>query len=305
MYESRFDIMNDSYFNNEIILSFVNSIFKMQEDLKTIPIPELYGIGLDTFQNNKFYNIRGFNGMNGFQLITPKQTIMIGGPVHLNMLHYYLYEIVCKQIYSGQKLEAINHILGRNDNCNITSLNHISLRYVNDVSDKNGEINVSNFCIIYGNLNNINSYQKKILLESVNSIKKKDSNIPIYCYDSLMEISITDIMSITPHNNIALDNDEKLLSSEDFEYTFNISNYSCVDKSDYFYQYDDKTNTITPIAQFNIPNYEKLTEYGIKILDPYSLNKLLVNKTSIMSPGIYSDPNLIFPELSKETKHSK
>ena len=293
------------FFGNKLISSFINSIFKTHDELETIPIPELYNISFDTFQNNKFYDIRGFNGMNGFQLITPKQTIMIGNPLHLNMMHYWLYELVCQQIYSGQKLEKIIHILGKYVDCNISELNHISIRYVNDVREQNGKINVNNFCVIYGNLNNINSYQKRIILETISSIMKKGSNIQIYGYDSQKEIGIEDIMSITPRNDIVLDDDEKLLSSKESEYNSDISNYRYTGNLNYLYKYDDRTNSITPIVKSNIIDYERLSEYGIKILDSNTLNKMLINKVKIMNPGIYNDPSLIFKELSKEESYSK
>ena len=174
--------------SSKSISEYVDRVIKTKHELETVSIPELYGVSFDSFQNNAVYDMHGFLGTIGLQIITPKQTILDEYPVIKKVWHWHLYENILKRIYSGQKLEEASSKIGKQSYVNVSSsennINHISVRYVNDVGNNNGEIDVNNFCIICGNLNNINNYQKIILLESISSICKKDSNAQIYHYDT-------------------------------------------------------------------------------------------------------------------------
>lgn len=302
--------MDNNSSSKKIISRFVDGVFKTHKELETIPIPELYDLPFDIFLNNPFYNSYGFLGISGVQIITPKQTILNGYPLVKRVLHSYLYSDICSKIYDGEKLEQIRKKIFNTSSFNVNSLNnninHISLRYLNTVKENDGEMDANNFCVIYGNLNNINSYQKQILLESVISIGDKDSRIPIYHYDSQKEITIDDIISIIPHDDIVLDDDEKLLSTDETGYVHDISNYRCKDSFDCFYIYDDNIKCIKPVAKFNIPNPEMLTEYGVKVLDAKTLNKMIViNKSTILPLMIYADPQSLYPTLYENQVHSK
>ena len=301
--------MNNSSSSNKSISKFIDDVIKTKEELETVPIPKLYGIPFDAFKDNDWYNVRGFLGISGLQLITSKQTIMDEYPVIVRVMHWKFYNHIFHKIYSGEKLERMCQELGRNSYINLSSskdyVNHISLRYVNNIGDNNGEIDVTNFCVIYGNLNNINSYQKRILLESVTSILEKDSSILIYHYDSEKEIGISDIIAIIPHDEIVLDEDEKLLSSEDTEYVRDIVDYRSKSAFDHFYVFEQKLKCIIPFAKFNIPNYERLTEYGVKILDAKTMNEMIINKVRIERPCIISDPELIYPGITEGQSHSR
>ena len=175
--------------SNKSILGFIDRVIKTKNELETVPIPELYDIPHISFKDSLFYRIHGFRGINGMQIITTKQTILNEDSVMQGKMHWELYYTVCSKIYKIGKLKKVCAHLGKQAYANVSypdeNVNHISLRYVNDIQEKNGEIDVTNLCVIYGDLSRINSYQKRILLESIQAISTKDPTISIYHYDNL------------------------------------------------------------------------------------------------------------------------
>lgn len=271
--------------DNNIITKYVDNIYKTQEELVRVPIPELYILSHDIFQSPT-YKLKGFKGINGMQLITSKQTIMGSSPDIEATRHATLYYEMCKKIYDEDKIKLFNGIVSNGIvSYQNNEINHITVAHINSIFEKNNEIKVHNFCVIYGNLNMINSYQKKILIETIKLILKKDSNIEIYHFENHKEIDLKDIESIIPKDDIAIDKEEKLLSTKESDYTVDLSKYNSNDKIECYYQYGEDEKKIYPIEKTE--NIE-LEEQGV-YLEPKSLNIMLINKTKV--ENVYNDIN--------------
>lgn len=276
--------------NRDIISQNVDNIYKTKKELETIPIPELYNLSHDIFQSPT-YKFKGFKGINGLQLITSKQTIMASSPDTEATRHAVLYYEICKKIYDEEKVKIFNGIVSNGIvSYQDSNINHITIAHINSIFEKNKEINVHNFCVIYGNLNKINNYQKRILIETINSIIKKDSNIEIYHYDSHKEIGIKEIESIIPKDEIAIDDGEKILSDKESDYVIDLSKYHNKNKIEYIYQYIEDEKKIYQIEKTDSIEFENKSDY----LDPKSLNIMLINKVKVESSEL---------NLTKEKKH--
>lgn len=270
---------------NRVLSYFVKGILKTEKELNSISIPELYDISLDLLKHKDYYHNCRFNGIVGIELITTKQTILKSSP---NVLHVSLYNEACQKIYNQDKLKRlgkiskINSLSRQNKEENI---NQITIRYINEVSIRSDKIDVYNYCIIDGDLNNINSYQKKILLETIKEILKKDPNTEIHRHDTWKETNIEDIMNIIPNDKIVLDSEEKLLTNTD-DFVSDISTYHNKKVIDCFYLYNSYLESIRPIKKFK--NYKELNFYDVDLLSPKNLNEHFIEGVRLEEIGIYN-----------------
>ncbi len=284
--------------SNKIIDNFIDNILRTKEEYQNTPIPELCNISLKSFQRNNYYDEFGFRGISGVQVITPSQTIMFGVPLMKYIKHIDLFNTVYSKIFSGNKLKKVTNQLSQNILSFDDKINRISIRYVNSIN-YNGEIDADNFCVIYGDIDNINSYQKDILIKIIEAITKKDPNTLIYDYKNGKRITIEDAKEITPNDNQIIDKEEKIISNDQTDYVSDISNYSNKNTIEYFYTYEPSLKEIIPIQKIDGIDNEILTNHGYNVLEPATLNKMIINKMKIGYPSVFTDIEKTFPEILK------
>lgn len=298
--------------NNELIMNFMDNVYKTSDELNNVPLPELYKIPLDEFLNNEVVQVYGFRGMCGFEVITPKQTVLNTMPYSFGARHCFLAYQVYTNIYGSSKKKLYEGLLEEGffkAKIPTENINNIVIRHLSRISTQDNQLNASNVCVIYGNLDNINSYQKKQFLESIKCMLKKDPSIQI-CHikglNNYQDLTIQDIIDIVPNDNIVLDDEEKIISSKETNFVGDVSNiYDDFDYSEIYYTRialkGETKDLICPIIKFK--GYEKFEEYfGRKPLTAPELNKIMLGRARYAPVGLITDPDLdAFSKMSQSS----